>query len=350
MVAASGTRTRRCYDPRRMSSASARYLASVGRALRGLFWTALFAVLAAGGAGLVGQAWHPPGSPVRAELTYPGDVELDARLDAATAGLGEIADEVEVLADAAKTALAEVTSSESERLRAAIERGDEAATTIEARAAELRRALADLPGAGPTATIEYGNAALVRRSTVLAAIAAASGLAVHWRQVAARATETANLTTQIDRHDQTVITAAADGRARRYQRAVRILDEALLLVVDIQSRRARLIAGSEGTVLDEWITRNRDFDTALRNLYAALHDCSCPGGPYTVEVQFANRDVELAREQLPPDRRTIIVIVSEVTAGGLTEAVIAIEDARGQIEDALAEAEAREPGASPALP
>ena len=333
-----------------MSSASARCVSLIGRAIRGLFWTAIFAVLAAGGAGLVGQAWHPPGSPVRAELTYPGDAALDARLDAATAGLAEIADEVEVLADAAKSALAEVTSSESERLRAAVERGDEAATTIEASAAELRLALADLPGDGPTATIEYSNATLVRRSGVLAAIEAASGLAVHWRQVAARATETANLTTQIARHDQTVLAAAADGRERRYQRAMRILDEALLLVVDIQSRRARLIAGSEGTVLDEWIIRSRNYDTALRSLYAALRDCSCPGGPFTVEVQFANRDERLAFEQLPPDRRTIIVIVSEVAAGGLTDAVIAIEDARGQIETALVEAEAPEPGASPAVP
>lgn len=333
-----------------MSSASARYLPLVGRALRGLFWTAIFAVLAVGGAGLVGQAWHPPGSAVRAELTYPGDSALHARLDAATASLAGIADEIEVLADAAKTSLAEVTSSESERLRAAVERGDKAATTIEARAAELRLALFDLPGDGPTATIEYGNAALVRRSTVLAAIEAASGLAAHWRQVAARATETANLTTQIARHDQTVLAAAADGRAERYQRAIRILDEALLIVADIQTRRVRLIAGSEGTVLDEWIVRSRNYDTALRNLYEALRDCRCPGGPVTVEVRFAQRDEQLARDQLPPDRRTIIVIVSEVTAGGLTEAVIAIDDARGLIEDALAEAEAPPAAASPAVP
>jgi hypothetical protein len=46
----------------------------------------------------------------------------------------------------------------------------------------------------------------------------------------------------------------------------------------------------------------------------------------------------VAFAQLPPDRRTIIVIVSEVTRGGLTQAVLAIEDARGRIDDALAEA------------
>ena len=322
----------------------------VGRALRGAFWTCLFALLAAGAAGLVGQAWHPPGSPVRAELTYPGDSALAARLDAATAGLAEIADEVEVLAEAAKTALAEVTNRDPSQLRDAVARGGEAAATIEAKASELRLALADLPGDGPAATVEYSNATLVRRSTVLAAINAASGLALHWRQVAARATETSNLTTLIARHDETVLAAAADGRDSRWQRAIRTLDEALLIVADVQTVRARLIAGSDGTVLDEWIRRDRDFDTALRDLYRALRDCSCPGGPFTVEVQFANRDVELARRQLPPDRRTIIVIVSEVTRGGLTEAVIAIDDARGRIDDALAEAEPVEPSASPGEP
>lgn len=330
-----------------MSSASARLVAILGRALRGIFWTALFAVLAAGGAGLVSAAWHPPGTPARAELTYPGDAALAARLDAATEGLAELADDVEVLADAAKTALAEVTNADSTRLREAIDRGGQAATAIEAGAASLRQSLADLPGGGPTATIEYSNATLVRRSSVLAAINAAGGLAVHWRQVAARAIETANLTTLIGRHDQTVLAAAADGRNERWQRAMRVLDEALLIVADVQSARARLIAGSEGTVLDEWITRNRDYDTALRNLYRALRDCRCPNGPFTVEVQFANRDERLAFERLPPDRRTIIVIVSEVTRGGLTEGVIAIEDARGRIDDALAEGDAPEPGVSP---
>lgn len=327
-----------------MSSDLARFLPTVGRVLRGIFWTALFGVLAAGGAGLVGQAWHPPGSPVRAELTYPGDVALDARLDEATTGLAEIADEVEVLAEAAKAALAETTAADPTRLRAAIERGGAAATTIETRAGELRRSLADLPGAEPFAPIQYSNATLVRRSSVLAAIDAASGLAVHWRQVAARATETANLMALIDRHDQTVLAAAADGRDRRYQRAMGILDDALLLVADVQTMRARLIAGSDGTVLDEWITRNHNFDTALRKLYQALRACSCPNGPFTAAVQLANRDYEQARDQLPPDRRTIVVIVSEVTAGGLTEGVIAIEDAQGRIDDALAEGD---PEASP---
>lgn len=312
-----------------------RILSTIGRALRLAAWTILFAVLAAGGAGLIGQAWHPPGTPARAELTYAGDTVLGARLDLASARLAEIAEEVDRLADEAKTALAEVTSSDPTRLHESLQRGGQAAATIDVQTRDLREALADLPGGGPSAAVEYGNATLVRRSAVLTALEAASSLAAHWRQVAARATEAANLTALIDLHDQTVLAAADQGRDRRYARAMRILDEALLVVADIQTLRARLIAGTSGTVLDEWIERNSDYDLALRNLYGALRTS---GGEVTVEVQFARRDEQLAFERLPPDRRTIVVIVAEVTRGGLTEAVIAIEDARARLDDALVEA------------
>jgi hypothetical protein len=62
-------------------------------------------------------------------------------------------------------------------------------------------------------------------------------------------------------------------------------------------------------------------------------------------VQAARRTEREAFDRLPPDRRTIIVIVAEVARGGLTAAVLAIEDARGRIDDALAEA-AGQPAAS----
>ena len=58
----------------------------------------------------------------------------------------------------------------------------------------------------------------------------------------------------------------------------------------------------------------------------------------------ARRAERAAFEQLPPDRRTIIVIVAEVARGGLTQAVLAIEDAHGRIDDALAEAGAAPTG------
>jgi hypothetical protein len=318
-----------------MSSARFSSLQALGRMLRGAAWTVLLGLLAISGAGLTESTWHPPGSPVRAELTWAGDSAIDARLDLATVELRRISEDVEQLATEAKLALAEVASTDPTRLRSALERGGEIAAGIESETLDLRVALAGLPGDGPNAAIEYSNATLVRRAAILAAIDAAASLAAQWQQVAGRAIDAAQLTSLIATHDTTVLEAAAKGRAGDYREATAILDEALLVVSDIKSLRVRLIAGTEPTVLDEWVERNAAYDLALKTLYAAL---VASKGKVTVTVQSARREERLAFEQLPPDRRTIIVIVAEVARGGLTQAVLAIEEASGRIDEALAEA------------
>jgi hypothetical protein len=328
-----------------MSSAPARTSRLAGRALKGVVWSLLFAVLATGAAGLLDQASHAPGSPARAELTYAGDSLINGRLDAAGGRLTEISAWVERLADEAKSALEEIASADPERLRDSLQRGGQAASAIEASTAEVRAALAGLPGDGSTATLEYANATLVRRSAVLSAVDAASSLAGHWRQVAARATEVANLTTLIAEHDATVLQAAARGRDHDYARAIEILERAPSIVADVQALRGRLIAGSDGTVLDEWIERNREYDAALTALYAALEKS---GDRLTPAVSAAYREHENALRRLPEDRRTIVVIVSEASRSGLTQAVLAIEDARARIDEALEEAV--RPSSGPAAP
>ncbi len=306
----------------------------LGRVVRAVVWLALFLVLSAGGAGLVGQSWHPPGGPTRAELTYTGDTALNARLDAAGERLALISSEVERLATEAKVALEEVASTDLTRLRESLQRGAQAATTIDVETESLRASLADLPGDDPSAIIAYSNETLVRRSVVLAAIDAAESLTSHWGQVASRSTEAANLSSMLALHDQTVADAAAEGVKKAYENAIAIIDEALLIVVEIQKLRVRLIAGTENTVLDEWVQRNAAYDTALRAVYQAL---VASNGQVTAEVVAAQRGEAAARANLPPDRRTIIVILAEVSRGGLTEAVIAIEDAHGRIDEALVE-------------
>jgi hypothetical protein len=318
-----------------MSSAPTRILSSLGRVLRGVVWVIGFALLAASAAGLVGVSWHAPGSPARAELTYPGDSALTPRLDAATEQLKGISSDVVKLATEAKTALSEVASTDPTRLREALERGALAAASISTTTTDLRRSLAGLPGDGPAALIEYSNATLVRRAAVLAAIDAAASLATQWQQVTGRAVDAAELTSLIATHDTTVLDAASNGRASRYKNAVAILDDAILTIEEIHTLRVRLIAGTEPTVLDEWIARNTNYDGALQRLYAALVKSK---GVVNLDVQAARRDEQVAFAQLPPDRRTIIVIVAEVARGGLTQAVLAIDEASGRIDEALAEA------------
>jgi hypothetical protein len=52
-------------------------------------------------------------------------------------------------------------------------------------------------------------------------------------------------------------------------------------------------------------------------------------------VRDAYREESAARAQLPPDTRGLIVIVADIGRGGLNQAVIAIEQARGRLNLAL---------------
>src|SRR5258708_4433025 len=129
-----------------MSSAPTRRLPPLGRVLRGVGWTLVFVAFAVGGAGLLGESFHPPGSPSRAELTYAGDTALAMRLDAAAAQLQAISDNVDELATDARTALEEVASTDPTRLRDALLHGGQAATAIATQTRDLKESLAGLPG------------------------------------------------------------------------------------------------------------------------------------------------------------------------------------------------------------
>ena len=316
---------------------------AAGRTARGAGWAALLVVLAASAAGLAGLAWHPPGSPARAELTYAGDAALGARLDAATANLVQIAADVEQLANEAKSALEDVSSVDPAPLQASLERGEAIASHIESLSQDLRASLVDLPGAEPDAAMRYSNATLARRAAILAAVQAATGLAGNWQTVAARAGETSRLTGLINQHDETVLAAAQHGLNSQFKDAVGTIDDALAVMATIQDLRQRLVAADD-TILDEWIRRTKAYDLALQHLYGALVQSK---GKITVEVQSARRDEREAFDQLPPDRRTILVIISEVTRNGLTQAVLAIDDAHGRVDDALAAVTAAEASAPP---
>lgn len=340
-----GSGMARCYDPRRMSTAPSRTRPSIGSvaagAVRGLGWMVLLVVLAASGAGLAGLAWHAPGSAAREELTYVGDARIDSRLDGAEASLEAIAADVQQLANEAKSALEEVTSVDPTRLEEGLARGNAIAASIDAKARTLHASLAGLPGDEPDAVLRYSNQTLVRRAAVLAAIEAASGLAANWQTVAARANDTSKLTALISQHDGTVLEGTQHGVDGKFKLAVGSVEDALGVMAQIEALRARLLAAGD-TVLDEWIQRTKAYDVALQHLYAALVKAKCTSTSckVTIEIQSARREERAAFEQLPPDRRTILVIISEVTRNGLTQAVLDIDDASGRLDAALADAAA----------
>jgi hypothetical protein len=326
----------RCYDPGRMASATSRQtrvLLRLGVLLRAIAWTFLAAVLAVAGSGLVARLWHPAGTPARAELTWLGDTVLSSALSASEPDVLAVADAVDQLADEARIALASAAAADPALLEASLSRGTIQVASIDAVVAALQETLRSVPGDGPDAAVWYRGDLVARRAALLAAVDAASELGSHWSAVKARSTDVAALLRLIADHDQRVLDAAAEGRAGNYRNAITILGEARDLLTAIGERRAGLVSGSEPTILDEWVDRNGTYNEALTALYEALRKTN---GKVTPAVQAAARDEETARDQLPADRRAIVVIVSEIARGGLNQAVLAIEEVRGRIDAALA--------------
>jgi hypothetical protein len=301
-------------------------------------WLALSAALALGGAGLVGELTHPPGGANREELTYPGDALLKAQLDDASDRLRQIASNVDQLSTDAKSALEDLASTDPAALQKALEHGSSIAVVLTGATTDLRNGLAGLPGDEPDALIRFSNATLVRRAAILAALDAAGGLADQWEQITGRSVDAGRLTALLQDHDKTVAAAIALGLDKclcKFADAVTILTNAKATLAEITLLKGSFSSGSEVTVLDAWLVSHVRYDAALNALYAAL---ARSGGKTNLTVQAAYREEKIARGLLPSDNRSLIVIVAEFARGGLNQAVLAIEDASGRIDAALAEA------------
>ena len=140
-----------------------------------------------------------------------------------------------------------------------------------------------------------------------------------------------NLIAVLTNHDLTVAAAAADGRAANYDAALATLARASAALDGATEIRDQLANTSDMTTLDTWLSRNRRYDAALVGLYSAFRDS---GGVITDAVRIAFTEESAARAILP-DTRGLVLIVADIGRGGLNQAVIAIEQARGRLTLAL---------------
>jgi alkylhydroperoxidase/carboxymuconolactone decarboxylase family protein YurZ len=104
------------------------------------------------------------------------------------------------------------------------------------------------------------------------------------------------------------------------------------MIAEARELRDRLAATTDVETLSSWIDRNAAYDAALRQLYEALLESK---GKVTDRVRSAIGAEQVARQQLPADTRALVVIMSDIAQGGLNQAVIAIEEARGALGSAL---------------
>jgi hypothetical protein len=301
--------------------------------LAGLAWFAIIVVIALGAAGLVtgfDDASGPAGWP---ELTAAGDAEVGPLLDAAEADLGALADQVEALGIQARGALAALNGADTVTGEAAIAEGDRLVADVIARTTALRLELATVPYVGtPEAGLTLSEPVVARHAALVAALDATDGLDSSWARLSIGSVAATKMSTALAEHDRLVGQAAERGRIAKYAEAMKLIDEAEAQLATAKTIRDQLVNTVDVTVLDEWIKRNADYDVALRNLYQAI---SKVGGKVTAATRAAVKAEADARARLPPDTRGLVVIMADIGRGGMNGAVIAIEEARAKLADAI---------------
>jgi hypothetical protein len=317
--------------PRPVSSAR-RLLPVARRAVIAVAFVILLLAVALGSAGVIAIWSHPAGAASRAELTWHGDSTLTPELDRAETDLAAVAASVDRLGVLARGAIGALTASQPTAFSDALTEGGTVATTIQGSSTALRARLVGLPGGVPADAIAYGNDVLARRAAMIAALDATGGLGRSWATLTADSLQASQLIHLLGDHDTTVASAATQGRAADYAAALVTLAAASTTLDQAVAIRDQLANAADVSTLDDWVARNRRYDAALIALYTALRDS---GGIVNDAVRKAFKEEGDARAQLPPDDRALVVILSDIGRGGLNQAVIAIEQAKGRLNLAL---------------
>jgi hypothetical protein len=303
-------------------------------------WIVVALVVAIGAAGILSGVGGPPGGPARPELTHAGDRELRAGLADVSGRIADLSTEIETLVDQGRIALAALAARDVDRAQVAIDEGSVIAAAVVEHAAGLRGATTALPGGGASASLSFAPELVAAREIVRGAPAATDQLEDTWLQFSVAAITAQRLADLLTRHDEETGAAATLGRAGRYREAADALDKSDATLDEIERLHDQLQSAADTTVLATWIERNRAYDAALRTLYRAFVDSK---GRVTKAVRAAIDAEAEARALLPPDTRSLSVVMSEVAQGGLNQAVVAIDQARLRLEDVLAALDA-EPG------
>jgi len=305
--------------------------------LLAIAWLAAVVLIALGAAGIVAGMDAPATTGAFPWQTARDDVPVDQQLDEISADLGEVSvllDELGIQARGALSAL----SSDPAKAATALETGDRLVADIRERSTTIGAALDAIPLIGtPAAEYRLGPAVRERHARLVAALAETRDLDLDWARLATGSAAATQLSELLAMHDETVLKAAAQGRAARYAAALEILDDADVTIGDARRLRDRLSATVDVATLDDWLDRSAGYDTALRELYDSLRKSD---GRVNAAVRRAMTAERKARDRLPPDTRGLVVIMADIGRGGMNGAVIAIEQARGQLADALTESSA----------
>ena len=164
-----------------------------------------------------------------------------------------------------------------------------------------------------------------------------------WARLTIGAVAATKMSSLLATHDSLVGKAADAGVHAKYTAALKLLGQAAEQLTAARVIRDQLVDTVDVSVLDEWISRNAAYDTALGNLYKEISKVK---GRVTAATRAAVKAEAAARARLPPDTRGLVVIMADIGRGGMNGAVITIEEAKGKLSDAL-DADTASPSESP---
>ena len=295
-------------------------------------WLALALLIAFGSAGIVAAMSQVPGTAARPELTWAGDAEMTAALDAATVDLETLAAEVDKLGATARVALSQVVAGDAEALEATIASGSQGVADVQRLSAELERALAAVPHSGEDWALNVSADTRQRLDELALTTGVTEGVDDDWAALSGRSVDATRVIALLTTHDEQTASAAELGSKGKYEEALVQLDASDVTIAESRALAERLAATTDVSTLGSWIDRNATYDEALRVLYKALIKS---GARVDADVRKAIDAEQQARAQLPGDTRALVVIMSDIAQGGLNQAVIAIEEARGSLAQAL---------------
>jgi hypothetical protein len=295
----------------------------------GAIWLAIAIAISLGAAGVVAALDHRPGSGARPELTWAADGTVTPALDTAEADLRSASQAVDELGVEGRGALAALAARDFDLLERTIARGSALIATASNRSREVEQRLARLEGFGPGADLRLSPETQARYLRLTRAAEATAGLDSSWVRLTQGGLAAAQLAQLLGQHDE----AIEAGRAGKFDTALARIDDAGAALAEATTMRNQLAeARTDVGTADEWLRRNRNYDTALRALYEAT---KASPNRVTDQLRKALRDEKAARDELPRNTNALSVIMADIARGGLNQAVIAIEDARGRLAEAL---------------
>ena len=222
---------------------------------------------------------------------------------------------------------------ETDTMDAAIADGNGLIARVRSESAAIRAELAAAPDvATPLAELRVSPELRERYATLQRVAAAADGLDRPWARLETGGAAAGLLAAQLAEHDRLVGVAAEQGRQAKYKEAIATIDSAAAILKAAHGSRDRLANTVDVSTLDQWLERNESYDQALRALYKLTPNV---GKRVTKELKAAIAAEKAARARLPANSRGLVVIMSDIGQGWMNGGVIAIEEAKKTIADAL---------------